>query len=136
MTFGRISLLVIALSAVCGPSLAAGAAKVDRSGSYDNVRYIEVADDYVGVRAEVRDGPRPTVDFEVCEGWCNGSEVFPATITGDRISFTYMQRSVDVDGRKSTESIAVTGRFVRRGLLLKIGEGDEELLPKARRRAP
>jgi len=102
----------------------------DHAGRYDNLRYIDEADDYVGARLTVKTGPRPTVDFELCEGWCNGSQVFPAKIEGDRLSFTYVIQSVDQNGRPSPHSLPVTGRFVKGGLILKIGDGEPEKLRK------
>ncbi len=133
-----VRLRVFAIVLLCG---IAGATNVDAAGPrhgghYNNVRYIEEADDYVGARINVREGPRPTVEFELCEGWCNGSEVFPAKIDGDRISFTYLARWVSENGRKGADSIPVTGRFVRQGLLLKIGDQPPELLRRGERAVP
>lgn len=107
-------------------------AATGHAGLYDNVRYIAEADDYVGARITVRTGPRPTVEFENCMGVCSDPEVFPAKIEGDRLSFTYVMQSVDQDGRPSPHSYPVTGRFVRGGLILKVGYGEPEKLRKRR----
>jgi len=115
--------------------VSAWSVKPDRSGFYDNLRYIAEADDYVGARLDVRDGANPTVEFELCEGWCNGAEAFPATIEGDRIRFTYLFRKISADGVPSADPIPVSGRFVRRGVMLKIGDARPELLRVRRARA-
>ncbi|WP_419317343.1 hypothetical protein ACN2C7_12750 [Caulobacter sp. ErkDOM-E] len=109
--------------------------KGNRSGFYDNLRYIDEADDYVGARLDVRDGPNPTVEFELCEGWCNGAEVFPARILGDQIQFTYLSRWIDQAGAAGADAIPVSGRFVRRGVMLKVGDAPPELLRLRRAKA-
>ena len=136
MNLVRLCVVAIVLSCVTGLAANVNAAAPHRSGHYNNRRYIEEADDYVGARIDVREGPSPTVEFELCEGWCNGSEVFPAKIDGDSISFTYLSRWVSSDGHKSADSIPVTGRFVRRGLLLKIGDAPPELLRRGEQAVP
>jgi len=132
MSLARAFLLTGALSLAMGST--ATAARSSHSGHYENIRYIGEADDYVGARIEVREGDRPTVDFELCEGWCNGSEIFPATIDGDRITFTYQSRWRTQDGREGADSIRVSGRFVRQGLMLKIGDAPAELLRRRKSR--
>jgi hypothetical protein len=136
MNLGRFSTPVIALSCLAGLSVGAHAATARHAGLYNNIRYIEEADDYVGARIDVRPGPNPTVEFELCEGWCNGSEVFPAKIDGDRITFTYLSRWVSSDGGEGAHSISMTGRFVRRGLWLRIGDAPPELLRRGEQAVP
>ena len=121
----RALFLAIILAAV---PAAGWSAKPDRSGFYDNLRYIAEADDYVGVRLDVRDGPQPAGEFELCEGWCNGSDVFPARMDGSTISFVYQSRRVSENGQAGSDPVAVSGRFVRRGIWLKIGDAPAEFL--------
>jgi hypothetical protein len=111
------------------------AAPRDHSGFYDNVRYIAEADDYVGVRVGVRQGATTQVEFEVCGGWCNGPETLPATISGDRLTFTFQRRWTGQGGRETIEQVSVAGRFTRGGLILNIGDEPPERL-KLRRREP
>lgn len=125
-----LSLLLIALA---GPPVAA--AELSHSGFYTNLRYIAEADDYVGIRLEVRQGSQSTVEFELCEGWCNGAETFPAVISGDRISFTYLQRSTDQAEHETFVQVPVTGHFKRRSVMLKVGDEPAERL-KLQRRKP
>ncbi|WP_145998389.1 hypothetical protein [Caulobacter flavus] len=125
----QTSALACALMLVAGTAHAAPD-RAGHAGHYDNVRYIAEADDYVGARVTVRTGAQPSVVFENCMGVCSDPEVLPARIEADRLSFTYVMRSVDQDGRPAPHSYPVTGRFVRGGLILKIGEGEPEKLRK------
>jgi hypothetical protein len=122
------------LALACAFMLVSGAAQAapERAGYYENLRYITEVDDYVGVRMTVSTGPAPSVDFELCQGWCNGSEVFPAVIDGDRIAFTYVSRGETRDGQVVTHATPVTGRFVRGGVILTIGDGEPEKLRRRR----
>jgi hypothetical protein len=123
--------------ALLGVTIAGASSAADRAvhgGLYDSVWISTLTGDQGGVRIRVDDGPSPTVDFELCEGWCNGSEVFPAKIDGDRITFIYMSRWVSESGAPGADSIPVSGRFVRGGLMLKIGDAPPELVPRAKSR--
>lgn len=124
--------LVLTLAAVAGTS--GVAAQPDHSGYYTNLRYIPGADDYVGIRLDVRQGASSTVEFEVCEGWCNGAETYPANIAGDRIAFTYRQRLNDGFGHETVVQVPVTGRFERRGVVVKVGDQPPERLKWERRK--
>ena len=124
----------LALLSVMTASASSAADRAVHGGLYDSVRVSAVTGDQGGVRIRVNDGASPTVDFELCEGWCNGSEVFPAKIDGDRITFTYLSRWVSEGGRPGADSISVSGRFVRDGLMLKIGDVPPELVRRAKSR--
>ena len=128
---------ILCAVALLGAMTAGASSAADRAGHgglYDSVRISTVTGDQGGVRIRVYDGPSPTVDFELCEGWCNGSEVFPAKIDGDRLTFTYVSRWVSEGGAPGADSIRVSGRFVRDGLMLKIGDAPPELVRRARPR--
>jgi hypothetical protein len=117
--------LVILAALSVATSTMAFAANPDRSGLYEDVRISEVTGDEGGVRIRVNDGPSPTVDFALCEGSCLTPLRFPAEIAGDRLSFTYVERATDLQGRPGDETRArVEGRFVPKGLLLKIDFAD------------
>jgi hypothetical protein len=126
--------LAIALLIAAALSIAQAAPR-DRSGFYDNVRYIAEADDYVGVRVGVRQGATTQVEFEVCGGWCNGAETLPATVSGDRLTFVFQRRWTGQGGRETIEQVHVVGRFTPGGLILNIGDEPPERL-KLRRREP
>jgi hypothetical protein len=104
------------------------AASPNHSGFYKHLVHIEEADDYVGAQIQVMDGPKPRVRFELCEGWCNGAHVFPARIDGDRINFVLVENLTDSEGRKSVSQMPVSGRFTKRGLVLRVNGGPPELL--------
>jgi hypothetical protein len=105
--------LAAATSALAAPS--------SRSGLYEHVEISKITGDEGGVRIRVNDGPSPTVDFALCEGACLAPLHFPAKIEGDRLSFTYVERAMDLQGRPGDEMRArVEGRFVPKGLMLKI----------------
>jgi hypothetical protein len=68
-------------------------------GAYSNLRYIAEAGDYIGTNLKILgDGPTRTVDYELCEGWCNGSRKFPAAVRGDTLTFTARQDVVNGRG--------------------------------------
>lgn len=114
----RQTALILATCLLAGSALAASPS---RSGYFDSVRVSPETGDEGGIRIQVNDGPSPTVDFVLCEGSCHDYLRFPAKIEGDRLTFTYSEPLFDVKGVKSGETRAkVEGRFVSRGLLLKM----------------
>lgn len=115
--------ILVALSMLGAAALAPGtlAAQTSRSGLYENVRISEETGDEGGLRIRVNDGSPPTVDFTLCEGACLAMKRFPARIDGDRLTFVYVERNVDLAGRPASETRArIDGRFVREGLMVKI----------------
>jgi hypothetical protein len=131
----------VVLLGVVTVGAASAADRPSRGGLYDSVQISTVTGDEGGVRLQVNDGPSPTVDFTLCEGACLAPHRFPAEITGDRLSFVYVEALTDVHGRPSGEIRArVEGRFVAKGVMLKIDflnspHDDKEgfsLIPRAR----
>lgn len=111
----------ILILASCVLATSAGAASPSRSGYFDSVRVSAETGDEGGIQIQVNDGPSPTVDVSLCEGACHDPIRFPAKIKGDRISFLYVEPLFDLKGAKAGETRAkVEGRFVSRGLLLKM----------------
>jgi hypothetical protein len=111
----------VLILAGCLLATGAWAANPSRSGYFDSVSVSPRTGDEGGIRIQVNDGPSPTVDFALCEGACLDLVRFPAKIEGDRISFVYVEDGFDRDGKKVSETRArVDGRFVSRGLLLKM----------------
>jgi hypothetical protein len=104
----------------------------NHSGIYGNVRYIAKADDYVGARIEVRQSTATKVVFQLCEGSCSEPQTYTAKIEGDRISFGYMVIWSASNGNHGADDVVVSGRFVKRGLMLKVGEAEAELLPRSK----
>lgn len=103
--------LVLAISSGCE------AAPADVAGRYSNVRHIPVADDYVGLNLEISNGPRPTVRYELCEGWCNGALVFPARVQDGVVRFTVREPVFSPDSSTAAPLVyRVEVRF-KRGLL-------------------
>jgi len=92
------------------------------SGVYDNTTSIEETGDVVGARVEVFDGPKPYAVVRICEGECPEAAKVPATIKGDTIAFTYILPS------NPPATLHVTGRFTRRGLVLRTGLDEKEQL--------
>ena len=132
----------IPILAGCLLATSAWAAGPSHSGYFDSVRVSAETGDEGGIRIQVNDGPSPTVDFALCEGACHDPLRFPAKIEGDRISFVFVEPLFDMKGAKAGESRAkVEGRFVSRGLLLKMdfldSPGDDsnayELIPRRKR---
>ncbi|WP_165188184.1 hypothetical protein [Caulobacter soli] len=115
-----------ALAGILVLGLTTAAAKPSgHSGVYDNIRSFEETGDIVGARVEVFDGPKPYAVVRICEGECPEPAKVPATITGDTIAFTYILPS------NPPATLHVTGRFTRRGLMLRTGldEGEQLLRP-------
>jgi hypothetical protein len=118
----RATLILVGLLAL-GLTAGAKPAKT-RSGIWDNIRSIEETGDIVGARIEVFDGSKPHVLARICEGDCPVEAVrSPAVIKDDTIAFDYRMDS------NPPETLHVTGRFTRRGLVLKTyPDADEQLL--------
>jgi hypothetical protein len=89
---------VLALAGLMVCSLAS-AAGPPRPGHYSSVRSIPEAGDQLGVYLVVHGGPRPSVEFENCEGVCNGPRPFPAAVSGGALRFTARTRLTDTAGR-------------------------------------
>ncbi|HJV40835.1 hypothetical protein, partial [Caulobacter sp.] len=109
--------IALIFSACVGLSTAA--VERDHSGFYTDLKYIAEADDYLGFRIDVHQGPKSTVEFELCEGSCYGGETLPATIEGDQISFVHEVSWTDSVGNAGITRTPVTGRFVKGGLMLR-----------------
>jgi hypothetical protein len=92
----------------------ADAADPPPAGRYSNLRYIPEAGDYIGLKLEIFSAPRPSVSYELCEGWCNGARTFPAEISGGIIRFTVRQELKDQDGKPAAPRVyRVEARLVR-----------------------
>ncbi|MBN9319362.1 MAG: hypothetical protein J0I28_06735 [Caulobacterales bacterium] len=72
------------------------------SGPYSDVRYIAEADDYVGTNLEILPESLPKVRYELCEGWCNGATVYPATLEYGVLRFTVRDAVFNGDGSPAT----------------------------------
>jgi len=117
----------LALTALAAPSaLGAPAGRVEM---YTNLKYIAEADDYVGLNLRIRRGITPSVDYELCEGWCNGSLRFPATIEGSTIRFTVRQPLWNEKGQPAEPTVyRVVARKVqtKRGLRMVVTSPDQQ----------
>lgn len=105
-----LSALILSVSLVSH----AYAADPPGAGRYSNVRYIPEADDYVGLNLEISPGPKPTVSYELCEGWCNGALNVPAENRDGMIRFTVRDELQDQDGKPMPPHVyRVEARLVR-----------------------
>jgi hypothetical protein len=125
----RASLAVLALIVIGCP---AGAAPT-RSALYGNVHYIEEADDTVGIELRVHAGPRPSVDFLLCEGECAQQVHLPIVPVPGGFSFDYRETGADPDGRPVQHVLHFIATYRGRNLIVRVGEGSPEKLRPLRK---
>jgi hypothetical protein len=109
----------------------AQAADIPAVGRYSSLRHVPDTDDYLGLNLEILPGPSPTVRYELCEGWCNGAQDFPAQIEGGTIRFTVRQELRDQTGAAVSPRVyRVEARVVRtlRGRRLVVTSPDDREL--------
>lgn len=106
---------LVAASGFAAPVLAAPTAAEPAGERYSNVRHIVEAGDDVGLNLALRDG---AVDWELCEGWCNGARRIAAVTGADGVvRFTVREGLFNPDGSAAAPVIyRVEARVARGGL--------------------
>lgn len=98
---------------------------------YSSVRYIEEADDTVGMELRIHPGGRAWIDFVLCEGQCFPQVRLPIATNRGGFTFTYRQSATDEAGRPVPDTI-MHFSAVREGLNLRVrlkGAPSEKLRP-------
>lgn len=104
------------------------------SGVYSNISTSGETGDMGGVEMEVRAlGPSPTVIFTRCEGGCYGGKTWPATISGDTISFSVTDDWFDENGGLSSQTTTRYQGRLQGDTLLLTSPDDPELGATLRR---
>lgn len=125
----RLGIAVAGLACAACPADAARVAPA----LYGNVHYIEEADDTVGMELRVHSGPKPWIDFVLCEGECAPQVRLGVTRTAGGFRFDYHETGSDPDGRPTQTILHFTATYRGRSLIVAAKDAPSEKLRPLRK---
>jgi len=125
----RAGLAVLGLACAALP---AGAAPFSPA-IYGNVRYIQEADDTVGMELRIHPGAHPWIDLVLCEGECAHQTRTPITPVPGGFRFDYHETLAGPDGKPAPDIIHFMATYRGRNLIVRATDGSPDKLRPLRK---
>jgi hypothetical protein len=109
-------------------------AKPARTTVFSSVRYIEEAGDDLGMEVRIHPGPKPWIDFVLCEGACSQQVRLPIVMRANGFTFTYREALVDQDNHPVPDAVMdFAATYEGRNLVIRQkGALSEKLRPRSK----